>query len=166
MCKRCSSHIDLSDYEITATVSKNFRTKGHFVVEETGYLLNTDTWAGEMILKGKVRGKIAADCLHIYPTAEIKGSFKAARLIIPSMTNFRWPDLIAVNTAEIAGELVGNLQAAGTIVLKANARLFGNVTAAGMIVESGAVWVGQAKLGALKDALAEAATLQPKKVAR
>lgn len=166
MCKRCSSHIDLGDYQITSTVSKNFRTKGRFVVEETGFLLNTDTWAGELILKGKVRGKVAADCLHIYPTAEIKGSFKAARLIIPAITNFRWPELIAVNTAEIAGELVGNLQAAGSIVLKASARLFGNVTAAAMVVESGAVWVGQARLGPLKEALTEAATIQPKKAAR
>ena len=165
MCKRCSSHIDLGDYQITSTVSKNFRTKGRFVVEETGFLLNTDTWAGELILKGKVRGKVAADCLYIYPTAQIKGSFKAARLIIPTITNFRWPDPIAVNTAEIAGELVGNLQAAGTIVLKASARLFGNVTAAAIIVESGAIWVGQARIGALSEALADARPIQAKKVA-
>src|SRR5439155_15956549 len=166
MCKRCSSYIDLGDYQITSTVSKNFKTKGRFVLEETGFLLNTDTWAGELILKGKVRGKVAADCLYIYPTAEIRGSFKAARLIIPAITNFRWPELIAVNTAEIAGELVGNLQAAGTIVLKASARLFGNVTAAAIIVEGGAVWVGQARVGALKEALTEAPTIQARKVAR
>src|SRR5947207_437498 len=34
MCKRCSSHMDLRDYQISSTVSKNFRTKGRFVVEE------------------------------------------------------------------------------------------------------------------------------------
>src|SRR5262249_23470158 len=71
MCKRCSAHMDLRDYQITSTVSKNFKTKGRFVVEETGYLLNTDTWAGELIVKGKVRGKVAADVLQIDPTAEI-----------------------------------------------------------------------------------------------
>src|SRR5438445_7188365 len=28
MCKKCSSHVDLRDYQVTQTVSKNFRTYG------------------------------------------------------------------------------------------------------------------------------------------
>jgi cytoskeletal protein CcmA (bactofilin family) len=156
MCKRCSTHIDLRDYQISGTVSKNFKTKGRFVVEESGYLLNTDTWAGELVIKGKVRGKVAADTLSIFTTAEIKGSFKAARLIIPVVSQFRWPETIPVNTAEIAGELVANLQAAGTVVLKGSARMFGDVSAAAIVVENGAVWVGKAKIGPLKEPLLEA----------
>jgi len=146
MCKRCSSHLDLQDYHITSTVSKNFKTKGRFVVEESGYLLNTDSIAGEVILKGKLRGKMAADVFQIDPTAEIKGSFRAGHLIIPSATRFRWGETISLTGAEIAGELVANLQVAGTVVLRSTARLFGNVVAAAMIVEEGAVWVGQAKV--------------------
>src|SRR2546421_4994219 len=37
MCKRCSSHLDLGDYQITQTVSKNFRTHGRLIIEEKGY---------------------------------------------------------------------------------------------------------------------------------
>src|SRR5260221_305733 len=36
MCKRCSSHLDLQEYHITSTVSKNFKPKGRFVIEESG----------------------------------------------------------------------------------------------------------------------------------
>ena len=147
MCKRCSSHIDLQDYNITSTVSKNFRTKGRFVIEETGYLLNTDSIAGEVILKGKLRGKLAADVFQIEPTAEIKGSFRAGHLIIPAATRFRWGETIPLTTAEIAGELVANLHLTGTVVLKSTARFFGDILAAEVIVEEGAVWVGQAKVG-------------------
>src|SRR5882672_3693141 len=136
MCKRCSSHLDLQDYHITSTVSKNFKTKGRFVIEESGYLLNTDSIAGEVILRGKLRGKMAADVFQIDPTAEIKGSFKAGKLIIPAITNFRWPETIPVDTAEIAGELVGNLQATSTVVLKSTARLFGNIKAGAIVIES------------------------------
>jgi cytoskeletal protein CcmA (bactofilin family) len=166
MCKRCSTHIDLRDYQISSTVSKNFKTKGRFVVEESGYLLNTDTWAGELILKGKVRGKVAADTLSIFPTAEIKGSFKAARLIIPAISHFRWPETIPVNTAEIAGELVANLQAAGTVILKESARFFGDVSAASIVVENGAVWVGKAKIGPLKQPIIEASAPAAKTAAQ
>ena len=147
MCKRCSSHVDLRDYHITSTVSKNFKTKGRFIIDETGYLLNTDSIAGEVILKGKLRGKLAADVFEIHPTSEIKGSFKAGRLIIPAITNFRWPETIPVNSAEIAGEFVANLQATGTVLLKSTARFFGNIHAGAIVVESGAVWVGKGAVG-------------------
>ena len=139
MCKRCSSHVDLRDYHITSTVSKNFKTKGRFLIDETGYLLNTDSIAGEVVLKGKLRGKLAADVFHIYPTADIKGSFQAGRLIIPSVTNFRWAEIIRVETAEIAGEVVGNLRATGVVLLKTGSRFFGNIVAGRLVVESGAV---------------------------
>src|SRR5262245_54797483 len=33
MCKRCGRYVDLKDYHINNAVSKNFKTKGAFVVE-------------------------------------------------------------------------------------------------------------------------------------
>ena len=155
MCKRCSSHVDLRDYQITSTVSKNFKTKGRFLIEETGYLLNTDSIAGEVVLKGKLRGKMAADVFHIYPTADIKGSFRAGRLVIPVVTNFRWPEVIRVESAEIAGELVANLHATNTVLLKAGCRFFGNIVAGSLVVESGATWVGNAMVGQIAETIEE-----------
>src|SRR6266850_8232991 len=84
MCKRCSSHLDLRDYQITNAVSKNFRTRGRFVVEEGGYVFNTETFAADAVIKGRFLGKLFAEnSLEIHRTAEIKGSFKTGRLIIP-----------------------------------------------------------------------------------
>lgn len=149
MCKRCSSHVDLRDYKITSAVSKNFKTKGSFVIEEGGFLFNTETIAGDVIIKGRLLGKLIAErSLEIHPTAEIKGTFKTAHLIIPTGSRFRWPETIGVVGAEIAGEWVANLQATGTVVLKAAARFFGDVQAGNLVVESGAVLVGDAKIGA------------------
>ena len=155
MCKRCSSHVDLRDYHITSTVSKNFKTKGRFLIDETGYLLNTDSMAGEVILKGKLLGKLAGEVFHIYPTAHIKGSFRAGRLIIPPVTNFRWPEVIRVESAEIAGELVANLHAKNTVLLKTGCRFFGNIVAGALVVESGAIWVGNAMIGQIAETIDE-----------
>src|SRR6267143_4617006 len=84
MCKRCSSYVDLHDYRITNAVSKNFKTKGTFVVEAKGYVFNTEAVVGDAVIKGRFWGKLVADrSLTIYSTADIKGSFKAGRLIIP-----------------------------------------------------------------------------------
>jgi cytoskeletal protein CcmA (bactofilin family) len=149
MCKRCSCHIDLRDYHIVNTVSRNFKTKGLMIIEERGFLLNTDSIVSHAVIKGKLQGRIRAEqSLTIHPTAEIKGSFNTARLILPEPTRLRWKEDIAVAAAEIAGELVANLRATGTVTLKGTARLFGNIQAGGLIVESGAVFVGAAKIGA------------------
>jgi cytoskeletal protein CcmA (bactofilin family)/DNA-directed RNA polymerase subunit RPC12/RpoP len=148
ICKRCSSHLDLSDYQITQTVSKNFRTHGRLVVEEKGYVLNTDALVGDAVIKGRLIGKLVARrTLEIHSTAHIKGSFTAGRLIIPAGNHFRWPEILRVGGAEIGGELAAHLQTAGIVQLKSTARLFGDVQAGGLVVESGAVFVGAAKIG-------------------
>ena len=148
MCKRCSSYIDLSDHRITQTLSKNFRTHGRLVVEEKGYLLNTESFVGEAVIKGRVIGKLATEgALEVHSTASIKGSLMPGCLVIPAGTRFRWTELLRLKAAEIAGELVANLQASETVRLKSSARLFGAVEAASLVVESGAVFVGDARVG-------------------
>ncbi len=148
MCKRCSSHLDLRDYIITNAVSKNFRTRGRFIVEEGGYVFNTETFVADAVIKGRFHGKLIADySLEIHRTAEIKGSFKTGRLIIPFGCVFRWPEAITPVNADISGELIANLKSTGKIVLRASARLFGNVEAGALEVEPGAIVVGTMQIG-------------------
>src|SRR5215472_16428700 len=78
MCKRCSGYVDLTDYRITQTLSKNFRTHGWLVVEEKGYLLNTVSLVGEAVIKGRVIGKLATEnTLEIHSSAQLKGTITA-----------------------------------------------------------------------------------------
>jgi cytoskeletal protein CcmA (bactofilin family) len=67
--------------------------------------------------------------------------------VIPAGNRFYWKDEIKVGSAEIAGELVANLQSAGTIRLTSTGRLFGNVRACNLVVQSGAVLVGAIHVG-------------------
>jgi cytoskeletal protein CcmA (bactofilin family)/DNA-directed RNA polymerase subunit RPC12/RpoP len=148
MCKRCSSYVDLQDHRITGVVSKNFRTKGRLVIEETGHLLNTDSIAGDVVIKGRFLGKLTVEgSLEIHTGAQVKGRIEAARLIIPEGNRFAWPQTLVVAAAEIAGELVANLQAKDTVLLRPTARFFGDITARDLVVESGAVWEGRARVG-------------------
>jgi cytoskeletal protein CcmA (bactofilin family)/DNA-directed RNA polymerase subunit RPC12/RpoP len=148
MCKRCSRYVDLQDYHIAGTVSKNFKTKGAFVLEPKGYVLNTEAIVGDAVIKGRFLGKLTAQrSLTIYSSAEIKGSFTTERLVIPAANHFRWAEPIRTGSAEIAGELAANLDVKGTLVVKSTARLFGDVAAKNMVVEPGAVVVGRARIG-------------------
>ena len=73
MCKRCSSHVDLRDYHVAQTLSKNFRTHGKLVVEEKGYVLNTDSFVGDAVIKGRVIGKITAAAATAITAASADG---------------------------------------------------------------------------------------------
>lgn len=148
MCKRCSRYVDLKDYRIDSSVSKNFKTRGTFTVEPKGYLFNTETVADHVVLKGRMLGKIQGlTSLTIYSGAEIKGSFTTGNLIIPAGEHFRWPEPIELPRMEISGELVADIRVSGVVFLRSGARLFGNVVATNLVVESGAVLVGDLKLG-------------------
>lgn len=148
MCKRCSSHVDLNDYNITHTVSKNFRTYGRLVIEEKGYVLNSEAIVREAVVKGRFIGKLSTEAnLEIHSTASIKGSLNPGCLVIPSGTKFGWAEPLRVGGAEVAGELVADLLSKNTVRLKSTARFFGNVEAGNLVVESGAVFVGNARIG-------------------
>jgi cytoskeletal protein CcmA (bactofilin family)/DNA-directed RNA polymerase subunit RPC12/RpoP len=148
MCKRCSSHLDLSDHQIAHTVSKNYRTYGRLVVEEKGYLLNTEALVGEAVLKGRVIGKVhATRILEIHTSARLQGTIAGGVLVIPHGHHFAWKEVMRLTGAEIGGELSANLHATGTVTLKASSRFFGNVEAGNLVVEPGAVFVGNAKVG-------------------
>lgn len=149
MCKRCSAHIDLRDYTINQAVSKNFRTHGTFVIGEKGYVFNTEAEVGDAVIKGKFLGKLHAHrTFTLYAPTEFKGTFKAGLLIIPEGVKFLWTKPLEAQSVEIAGELVANLHIPGTVMLKATGHLFGDVECAHLIVEPGAVLVGQVKIGA------------------
>jgi cytoskeletal protein CcmA (bactofilin family)/DNA-directed RNA polymerase subunit RPC12/RpoP len=155
MCKRCSSYIDLQDYTINNAVSKNFKTKGRFVIEPKGYVFNTEVVAQEIVIKGRLIGKLAAErSLTIYSTAEIKGTFRTPLLFIPAGNFFHWKEPLRGNSLDISGELVSDVHAEATVILRATGRLFGNVRARHLIVEEGAVLVGQANIGESADATA------------
>ena len=149
MCKRCSAHIDLRNYSINQAVSKNFRTHGSFEVGEKGYVFNTEVEAGDAVIRGKFLGKLHAHrTLILYAPDLFKGTFKAARLIVPAGTHLVWPKPLDVDSVEIAGELVASLHIPGTVDLKSTGQLFGDVEATNLVMESGAVLVGNIKLGA------------------
>ncbi|MFO1498424.1 MAG: polymer-forming cytoskeletal protein [Verrucomicrobiota bacterium] len=146
MCKKCSSYIDLHDYLISNAVSKNFKTKGSFVIEPTGYVFNSETLAREAVIKGRFIGKLAIErSLTIYETAQIKGSFTAAQLIIPASNRFQWKGEIKVGSAAIEGELTADLNAY-EIIVRSTGRFTGSAKATIFSAEQGAVVVAAASV--------------------
>jgi len=152
MCKWCSSYVDLHNYRIASAVAKNFKTKGLLAVEPKGYVFNTESIVGDAVIRGKYHGKLTVEHhLTVHSTADIKGSLAPEHLIVPAENHFRWPDVLPVGSAEIAGEFTGRLRVRTVAVLKSTARLFGEVEAMNLVVEPGAVITGWMRIGLKPD---------------
>lgn len=138
MCKRCSTHIDLQDHVINHSVSRNLRTKGRIVVEEKGFLFNTDSLAREVVLRGKFLGKIASeDALVIYTSAQIKGTVTGGMLHIPEGQVFRPAQPVEFRSALVEGEFAGHLITDKTIELGRSGLLTGVVQCGGLQIPEG-----------------------------
>ena len=147
MCKRCSSYVDLKDYRIDSAVSKNFKTKGAFVVEPKGYVFNTEAVVEDAVIKGRFLGKLEAQGSVTFHTgADFRGSFKAAMLIVPADNRFYWPEPICVPSVDVSGELIANVTVSQVLHLHSTARMFGNVEAQNVVIEEGAVVVGHLRI--------------------
>jgi cytoskeletal protein CcmA (bactofilin family) len=148
MCKKCSCYIDLHDYSINNAVSKNFKTKGSFVVQATGYVFNSETVASEAAIKGRFIGKLVVErSLTLYSSAQIKGSLSAACLIVPPANQVRWNGEMKVGSAEIEGELVANLHVDHGVHVKPHGRLLGTLQAKSLVADLGAVLSVDARFG-------------------
>ncbi len=148
MCKKCSAYIDLHDYAISNAVSKNFKTKGLFVIEPAGYVFNSETRATDAVIKGRFIGKLVAErSLTIFSGAHIKGTLKAACLVVPAANQFRWEGELKVDTASIEGELLANLHATHSVHVKAHGSFVGSLTAKGLVADTGSTLRIDARIG-------------------
>jgi cytoskeletal protein CcmA (bactofilin family) len=147
MCKKCSCYIDLHDYSITNAVSKNFKTRGSFVIQPSGYVFNSETVATDAAIKGRFIGKLIVErSLTLYASAKIKGPLHAAHLIIPAANQIHWEGKLEVGSAEINGELAADLHAKAVHVQTSGA-LTGTLTAASLIIDAGAAVKIAARIG-------------------
>jgi len=103
MCKRCSTHVDLRDYRIDHAVSKNFRTHGAFVIEEKGYVFNTEVDAGRRGDQGPLPRQD-----HRAPHAHHLFERRLSRHLPGGATghsrgnHFRWPTPLHLGGADLA----------------------------------------------------------------
>lgn len=149
LCKHCGRYVDLRDYRVSEPMPRSFQTKGRLVIEPDGLLINTDTTASDVVLKGRVMGRLVAEgVLEIHPSAEIRGTFKAQRLVVQAGATFRWPEALRVGAVDVAGELVADVLAEGRVALRNTARYFGDLRAADLLIEAGAVCVGHVRVSA------------------
>ena len=141
-----------SPFEVAATPSAPSSTRNvlNYDVSVVGTLRFTD----DLLVDGSVEGEITSDgVLTVGANASIQAGEK---------------NKVAVNTqsAIIHGKVVGDIVVTDRVELAATAEVVGDITAAKISIQEGAVFVGMCRVGSPAVAPAPAAAPAPKKVAR
>lgn len=79
---------------------------------------------------------------------KVVGNIKTKSKIVMGDSSYLEGSLVALN-AEISGEIKGTVEVAEVLLLKPTAVINGDIKTGRLIVESGAVWNGTVKMGAV-----------------
>ena len=98
---------------------------------------------GEALIEGDLEsyGNIRLD-------GKVVGNVKTKSKIAMGESSYLEGNLVALN-AEISGEIKGTVEVAEVLLLKPSAVINGDIKTGRLIVESGAVWNGTVKMGAV-----------------
>lgn len=79
---------------------------------------------------------------------KVVGNIKTKSKIVMGESSYLEGNLVAAN-AEVSGEIKGTVEVAEILLLKPTAVINGDIKTGRLIVESGAVWNGTVKMGAV-----------------
>ena len=147
-CPKCSAHLDLRDYKVTASFSRAIRTHGMVHVTAKGDLSSTNVVCRSAVIEGKLRSNLhCTETVTISHSGKIPGRLSASHLLIERKADVQFFRTVRVKSIEIRGHMVGEVVAETVVVIHRNASLEGNVTAKSISVEKGGVFTGQLVIG-------------------
>ena len=148
ICPSCSVHMDLRDYKITTSFSRNIRTHGEVHVTTTGDLNSHNVVCRSAVIDGKLRGN-----LHCVETAEFRtpckvhGKLTALQVLIGKKADVQFFRRLQVGSIEIRGAMTGEIVAQTLVTIRRTGSLDGNVVARSINVEKGGTFSGQLMIG-------------------
>jgi cytoskeletal protein CcmA (bactofilin family) len=135
ICPACSANIDLRDYKITTSFSRNIRTHGTIHVSASGDLSSNTVVCRSAVIKGKLRGSLhCVGDVEFKGVGRIPGKLTAHRVIVAKKANVQFSRQLQVGSLEIRGSMSGEVVAETTVLIRKNGSLDGNVTAKSITV--------------------------------
>ena len=162
-CRSCGAYIDLQDYKITGSFSRNIVTRGSIYLSSKGDLSSSKIICDSAVLHGKMRGNIrCVGKLAIRSTGRVPGTLEASRIIVEKGSDMVLARPLRVAQAEIGGKVSAQIFAEGQVSILKSGFLEGAVTARGFAVEKGGIFRGELTIGP-QDSVAELAPPVPAK---
>jgi cytoskeletal protein CcmA (bactofilin family) len=147
-CGRCTRYISLEDYEITTAWSHNIYTRGDIVIAKHGTLVGTEVCCHDLTVNGELSATVdcSGDAIFRGP-ARILGSMHCRHLRVEKKAKLTFPQGVIAESADIYGQLDGDLLCSGPVCIYKSGSVLGDVTARGIEVKEGGILTGEKKIG-------------------
>ncbi|MES2996439.1 MAG: polymer-forming cytoskeletal protein [Verrucomicrobiota bacterium] len=146
-CPKCSSYISLRDFEIDDTRARRIETGGNVLIRKTGRLRGTTVKCHHLTVLGEISGSV--ECTGdfiIRSNARIAGTVRCATLRIERGAKVEFLHPVNTRSVSIDGDVRGQIDCSGPVLLEKRARLHGHVRTTSLVVKSGAAHTGSIEM--------------------
>lgn len=147
VCPHCHAHLYFKNFTLSPTARRtHINTYGDIRILRGADLKNLSLRCRNLTLEGTASGDLSCTgTLTFEYSGIINAHIRAGHLQVPRRLSvtLRYPTRI--HSAVIYGELIGNLNASGTVILKPGAVVMGDITAKHLSIPHGATHHGSYK---------------------
>ena len=143
-CKACGAYIDLQDYKINGSFSRNIKTRGSVSLGTKGDLSSSKVLCDQATIHGKMRGNLhCTGRVAVRVQGRLYGTVEAGELVIEKGSEVVFSRPVKTGSVEIYGHMTGQILCDTHVNIYKTGLLGGDVEATGFSVERGGVFRGE-----------------------
>ena len=143
-CKACGAYIDLQDYKISGSFSRNIKTRGSVYLSSKGDLSSSKIVCSQATLHGKMRGNLQCEGLvTVRMQGRLPGSVETGEMIIEKGSDVVFSRPLKASAVAVHGKMSGQILSDSHVTIHKSGSLDGNVNATGFTVEKGGIFQGE-----------------------
>ncbi len=143
-CKACGAYIDLQDYKINGSFSRNIQTRGTLFLGPKGDLSSSKIVCEQATLHGKMRGNLTCPGkVTVRVQGRLYGSLEAGQLTVEKGSEVIFSRPIRASSVEVHGAMTGQIISDSHVTIFKSGSLDGAVDATGFTVEKGGCFQGE-----------------------
>ncbi len=152
-CKHCGAYIDLQNYKISGSFSRDIKTAGSLLVLARADLASSKVMCGSATIYGKVRANLyCSGDVTIRYDGKLYGEIEGRHLHVEKGAAVECVRPLRVTSAEIEGRIEANIFCEGPLIVRRTGHLIGKLTAKGFDVEKGGRFDGDLTISTAAEA--------------
>lgn len=143
-CKACGAYIDLQDYKIGGSFSRNIKTRGSVYLSSKGDLSSSKIVCSQATIHGKMRGNLQCDgMVTVRMQGRLLGGIEAGEIIIEKGADVVFTRPLKAFSVAVHGKMSGQILSDSHVTISKTGSLDGAVNATGFSVEKGGIFQGE-----------------------
>jgi cytoskeletal protein CcmA (bactofilin family)/Zn finger protein HypA/HybF involved in hydrogenase expression len=146
-CPKCGRYVSLLDYEITDASNRRIQTRGNVIIQKNGTVSGATVKCHHLTVIGELAGSVeCSGDLIIRSSGRILGTVQCRNLRVEKGARVEFLNPVTATTANIDGQVRGQITCTGTVTLEKRAQLHGLVITSSLILKQGANHTGTVEM--------------------